>query len=88
MIALLFLAEVVVLPCEKMPEPYATKCALKVQEFICWTTETRNMRVDDPAILLFWDREDGESIDNAMVDLADERVNGCDVETPASGEPH
>lgn len=82
MIALLLLAAVAELPCEKMPEPYATKCALKLHEFICWTTESHNIREDDPALLLFWDREDGESIDNAMVDLADERVNGCDPEVP------
>jgi hypothetical protein len=78
-IGLLALAAVVVVPCERMPEPQSTQCALARQQFICWTTESRNIRDDDPALLLFWERDEGESIDNAKVDLADERVNGCDA---------
>lgn len=80
MIPLLALAVVVSLPCERMPEPHATKCALARQGFICWTTESRHIRDDDPALLLFWQRDEGESIESAKVDLADERVNGCDLE--------
>jgi hypothetical protein len=80
MIQLLFFAAVVSLRCEKMPEPQSTQCALARQQFICWTVESHAIRDDDPALLLFWERDEGESIDNAKVDLAEERVNGCDLE--------
>lgn len=78
MIAMFALAAVVSLPCEKMPEPQSTQCGLARQQFICWTTESRNIRDDDPALLLFWTR--GKPISEAKFRLAYERNNGCDPE--------
>jgi hypothetical protein len=47
------------------------------RKIICARKETgEDMDLEDPAILIFWDK--GESRDNAMVDLAGERANGCD----------
>lgn len=51
------------------------------QKLICARPETgADMDLEDPALLVFWD--DGESRDNALVDLADARANGCDFEEP------
>jgi hypothetical protein len=47
-----------------------------IRKVICARPETGpDMDVEDPALLIFWD--DGESREDAMVDLADERAGGC-----------
>jgi hypothetical protein len=76
MIPLLLATALVSLPCERMPEPHSTRCALARQQFICWTPTSRHIRNDDPALLLFWER--GQSITQAKIKLAEERINGCD----------
>lgn len=48
-----------------------------VYRMICARKETgTDMDPEDPALLIFWEK--GESRADAMVDLADARVNGCD----------
>lgn len=68
--------------CATMAEPMATRCGLAVQQLICWTTESHNIRDDDPALLFFLNRR-GDLAD-AKSALAYERQNGCDQ--PASDE--
>lgn len=65
--------------CGFMPHSYDSlthRCATAVQALICSVRETDHIRNDDPALPVFRDR--GERIEDAKVDLAIERVNGCD----------
>lgn len=81
MIGLVVLAAAVSLPCDRLPtRSEQDACSVARQQFICWTRESERIDDHDPALLLFWEREEGESIENAKVDLAYERVNGCDPE--------
>ena len=43
---------------------------------ICASAETENISDWDLALVIF--QNPGESLENAKVDLADERANGCD----------
>jgi hypothetical protein len=74
---LLIFAAALVIPCDRLPTwDQQTRCALAVQQFVCWTKESDHIDDNDPALLLFWD--EGERIEDTKVDLAIERVNGCD----------
>ena len=81
---LMLLAAAVTLPCEQLPTVREQNaCANARQAFVCWTTESQHIRDTDPALLLFWNRDEGESINDAKIDLAIERVNGCEPKAGA-----
>jgi len=68
--------------CGFMPQSFdvlpTERCADAVHELICSVPATEPIRDDDPALVIFWQRKDGERIEDAKVDLSDERWNGCD----------
>lgn len=57
-------------------EPRSVRCSYAIQDFICSSRETHHIRDNDPALILF--RHRGYPLKDAKVDLAIERVNGCD----------
>jgi hypothetical protein len=65
--------------CGFMPHSHTVltpRCAAAVQELVCSVPKDARIADDDPALPIF--RDKGERIEDSKVDLADERVNGCD----------
>lgn len=53
--------------------------AVDPMRLICWTTETRHIADDDPALALFTDEP---TLADRKIALAIERINGCDIQEP------
>jgi hypothetical protein len=75
------LVAAVLATCGHMPQSHealSLKCWSVTQDLICSRSETQHISDHDPALPIFWQKKYGEKIEDAKVDLADERTNGCD----------
>jgi hypothetical protein len=49
---------------------------------VCSSEETVDISDFDPGLILFWQWQEGESLDSAKEQLAEERVSLCDLPKP------
>jgi hypothetical protein len=64
--------------------PTREECALIHQReaVVCSSEETVDISDFDPGLILFWQWQEGESLDSAKEQLAEERVSLCDLPKP------